>query len=406
MTPTQLAIFALVLGLVMGSAITIAFVFALRARDRYRQETVGELPDGIAAVVAGMDDAAAVVDTSLLTVAVSPAADRLGIVAGRGLDADDLRRLVRAARTSGLSETRNLRLRVGELSGELRSVSARATVVSARFVLLTVRDISEKERIEQMRHDFVSNTSHELKTPVGAVTLLSEAIDMAADDPDQVREFAARLQAEARRLAGLTGRIMNLSKLQSLDDLAEVRDVAVDEVLAAAVDAHAVQANGAGVELLRGGERGLWVRGDAQILTDAIGNLVSNAINYSSAGSRVGIGVRADDGTVQISVSDQGIGIAEADQQRIFERFYRADQARSRRTGGTGLGLSIVKHAIQRHGGDVRLWSKPGKGSTFTVVLPLTPGPDREKSRKKRAGRRGASGAVTVAQSAKKEENA
>lgn len=418
MTPTQLALFALALGLVMGSTITVAFVFALKARDRYREETGGELPNGIAAVVAGMDDAAAVVDTSLLTVAVSPAAHRLGFTAGKSLDDADLRKLVRSARSSGLSETRNLRLRIGELSGEQRSVSARATVVSARFVLLTVRDISEKERIEQMRHDFVSNTSHELKTPVGAVTLLSEAIDMAADDPDQVRIFAARLLAEARRLSGLTGRIMNLSKLQSLDDLAEVRDVSVDEVVAAAVDAHSVQAQGGDVEVLRGGERGLWVRGDAQILTDAVANLVSNAINYSAAGSRVGIGVKREGKNVEIAVSDQGIGIAESDQQRIFERFYRADQARSRRTGGTGLGLSIVKHAVQRHGGDVRLWSRPGKGSTFTVVLPLTAGPDRDKPRKKRTARKNvdaparpnttgpASVGVKVAKAAKNGESA
>lgn len=384
MTPTQLAIFALLLGLIVGAAITTALVLALRARDRYRRETDGELPDGIAAVVAGMDDAAAVIDVSLLIVATSPAAHRLGMNAGAGLGDTNLKSLVRSARASGLSETRTLRMRVGELSGELRSVSARATVVSPRFTLLTVRDISEKERIEQMRHDFVSNTSHELKTPVGAVTLLAEAIDMAADDPDQVRIFADRLQAEARRLSGLTGRIMNLSKLQSSDDLAEVRDVSIDEVVAAAVDAHSVQAAGAGVDLRRGGDRGLFVRGDPQILTDAVSNLVANAISYSPEGSRVGIGVKRADDRVEIAISDQGIGIAEDDQQRIFERFYRADQARSRRTGGTGLGLSIVKHAVQRHGGDVRLWSRPGRGSTFTVVLPLTAGPDRDKAKKPR----------------------
>ncbi len=383
MTPTQLAIFALLLGLIVGAAVTTVLVLALRARDRYRRETDGELPDGIAAVVAGMDDAAAVIDVSFLMVATSPAAHRLGMHAGEGLGDADLKAIVRSARTSGLSETRNLRMRIGPLSGELRSVSARATVVSPRFTLLTVRDISEKERIEQMRHDFVSNTSHELKTPVGAVTLLAEAIDMAADDPDQVRIFADRLQAEARRLSSLTGRIMNLSKLQSSDDLAEVRDVSIDEVVAAAVDALGMQAATAGVEVLRGGERGLFVRGDAQILTDAVSNLVANAISYSSEGSRVGIGVKKADGLVEIAISDQGIGIAEDDQKRIFERFYRADQARSRRTGGTGLGLSIVKHAVQRHGGDVRLWSRPGRGSTFTVVLPLTAGPQRDKPHKK-----------------------
>src|SRR5690606_38531125 len=146
-------------------------------------------------------------------------------------------------------------------------------------------------------------------------------------------------------------------------------DLSVDEVVASAADAHAVQAQSAGVEFIRGGERGLHVRGDAQILVEALGNLIANAILYSPAGSRVGIGVKSVDDVVEIAVTDQGIGISEVDQQRIFERFYRADQARSRRTGGSGLGLSIVKHAVQRHGGEVRLWSRPGRGSTFTIRL-------------------------------------
>jgi two-component system sensor histidine kinase SenX3 len=130
------------------------------------------------------------------------------------------------------------------------------------------------------------------------------------------------------------------------------------------------------------------VRGDSQILIEAVGNLVANAIVYSPRGSRVGVGVKADGEIVEIAVSDQGIGIAEADRERIFERFYRADEARSRRTGGTGLGLSIVKHAIQRHGGEVRLWSRPGRGSTFTIRLPRIDPPghiDPGKKKKKRA---------------------
>jgi two-component system sensor histidine kinase SenX3 len=382
MSSTQLAIFALVLGLVIGAAVTVALVVALRARDRHLREVAGDVPEGITAVLAGMDDAAAVLDTSFQLLATSTAAGWLGFETGRPLENPDLRALVRRARSAGGTETETLRIRLGELSPELRLVSARATVLSARLTMLTVRDISESERLEQMRHDFVSNTSHELKTPVGAITLLSEAVDMAADDPDQVRVFAARLQAEARRLGGLTGRIMSLSKLQSTDGLSEVRDVSVDEVVAAAVDANSVAAQGANVELLRGGERGLFVRGDAQILSDALGNLVSNAVKYSTPGSRVGIGVKRVDDVIEIAVADQGIGIAEDDQQRIFERFYRADQARSRSTGGTGLGLSIVKHAVQRHGGDVRLWSRPGKGATFTIVLPASESPVHDKARK------------------------
>lgn len=383
MSSTQLAVFALLLGLTVGAAVVLAIVFALRARDKYRYETSAQVPEGITTVLAGLDDAAAVVDSSFLFLATSNAADWLGFAAGSTLTNPELRTLVRTARSSGVSELENLRLRIGEVTNESRLVAARATLISPRLTLIIVRDISEAERLEEMRQDFVANTSHELKTPVGAVTLLAEAIDSAADDPDQVRIFAGRIQAEAQRLAGLTGRIMNLSKLQSIDVLSQVRDVSIDEVVAAACDSLTVPATSANVELVRGGTRGLYVRGDGQILTDAIGNLVANAIAYSPAHSRVGIGVKLVDDVVEIAVSDQGIGIEEADQQRIFERFYRADQARSRRTGGTGLGLSIVKHAVQRHGGDVRLWSRPGKGSTFTVLLPATPAPSQAKPVKK-----------------------
>jgi len=266
-------------------------------------------------------------------------------------------------------------------------VVVRATRISPRLTLLVIRDITERERVEQMRRDFVANTSHELKTPVGAVSLLAEAIESAADDPPQVRIFAARLTAEAARLAQLTSRIMNLSRLQAADELTEERIVSVDEVVASAVDAHAIQSDSAGVPVVRGGTRGLHVRGDAQVLGEAVGNLVANAIAYSPRGSNVGVGVKLVDGVVEIAVTDRGIGIAEGDQERVFERFYRADQARSRRTGGTGLGLSIVKHAVQRHGGEVRLWSRPGRGSTFTIRLPQTESPDDQPKPKRKPRR-------------------
>jgi two-component system sensor histidine kinase SenX3 len=181
---------------------------------------------------------------------------------------------------------------------------------------------------------------------------------------------------------------MNLSRLQAADELIETRDVAVDGIVTAAVEAHVVQAASAGVEVARGGRKGLWVRGDAQILIEAVGNLIANAIAYSPRGATVGVGVKDADGVVEIAVTDHGAGIAEGEQDRIFERFYRADQARSRRTGGTGLGLSIVKHAVQRHGGEVRLWSRPGRGSTFTIRLPLIEPPDVEGPRKGRKGKK------------------
>ncbi|MFK3678365.1 sensor histidine kinase [Microbacterium sp. NPDC090218] len=389
MTLPQLALSSLAIGLVIGVGLSLLVVWAYRARARVQEETSLAIPAGITDVLRSMDDAAAIVDTSGLVLASSQAATRFGIEVGSTLDNPELRQLVRGVREAGGSVTESMRITRGGLSLDPRLVSARASVIGTRLVLLIIRDVTEQERLDQMRRDFVANTSHELKTPVGAVSLLAEAIESAADDPAQVRIFAARISAEAGRLGQLTGRIMSLSRLQAEDGLTKVGPVAIDEVIASSIEAHVVQADSAGVELARGGDRGVWVRGDAQILIEAVGNLIANAIVYSPRGSRVGVGVRAEDGVVEIAVSDQGIGIAEADRERIFERFYRADEARSRRTGGTGLGLSIVKHATQRHGGEVRLWSRPGRGSTFTIRLPRIDAPEHtdtgKKSKKKRA---------------------
>lgn len=391
MPSPHIALIALALGLLIGVGVTLLMVWAYRARSRFADEVSTQIPQGVTDVLAGMDDAACVLDASGLVVAVSQAATGFGITTGAALENSELRTLVRRVRAAGGSVSETLRITRG-VTLDPRLVSARASVISPQLSLLIIRDVTERERLDQMRTDFVANTSHELKTPVGAVSLLAEAIDSAADDPDQVRIFASRISAEASRLGQLTGRIMTLSRLQAAESLAEVGPVAIDEVVAASIEGHAVQADSAGVELTRGGDRGVWVRGDGQILIEAVGNLIANAIAYSPKGSRVGVGVKADGDVVEIAVTDQGIGISEADRERVFERFYRADEARSRRTGGTGLGLSIVKHATQRHGGEVRLWSRPGRGSTFTIRLPITAAPDaddavskKSKKKKKRA---------------------
>lgn len=386
MDTTQLALLALCAGIVIGGAISATIVAALRARHRAQADTTLQVPDGVREVLHGMDDAAVVVDASATVLAASAAATPFELAEGRLVPSDELRALARRVRSADdpVSVAETMRLRRGVPPAEPRLVSVRATRISPRLTLLVLRDITEAERVEQMRRDFVANTSHELKTPVASVTLLAEAIESAADDPPQVRAFAARLSAEAGRLGALTARIMNLSRLQAPDGFT-VGDVAVDEVVAAAIDAHAVQAASAGVELVRRGGRGMYVKGDVQVLSEAVGNLIANAISYSPQGGSVGVGVKAADGVVEIAVTDRGIGIAEGDQQRIFERFYRADPARARRTGGSGLGLSIVKHAVQRHGGEVTLWSRPGRGSTFTIRLPQSepPAHAREAARKK-----------------------
>ena len=383
MDTVQLALLALLLAALVGAAVTVVIVLALRARDRGRAQDGAGLPDGVASVLAALDEPVAVVDASFIVVAASGPAAGLGIVRGEVLDGAELRALVRQAREAGAPSAAILRIVRPGPGRDERLLSARASMMGSRLALLVARDMTEHERLEQMRQDFVANTSHELKTPVGAVRLLAEAVESAADDPDQVRAFALRLQAEATRLANLTARIMNLSRLQAADELSVVADVSVDEIITAAVAAHAVQADSAGVELIRGGDSGLSVRGDAQILVEALGNLIANAIVYSPSGSHVGVGAKVDGGMVEISVTDQGIGISEEEQQRIFERFYRADQARSRRTGGSGLGLAIVKHAVQRHGGEVRMWSRPGRGSTFMIRLARVDAGDAGHGRRK-----------------------
>ena len=382
MDSTQLALLALGVGTLIGGALAALVLVAVRARDAARVRASTELPDGTRAVLQGMDEVAVVVDSSLHVVAASAPAELFGLIEGEALLGEELRDLVRAARVAQRPEAETLRLRRGV---ELRSVAARASAISPRLTLVVLRDITERERVEEMRRDFVANTSHELKTPVGAVTLLAEAIESAADDPDQVRHFAGRLSAEASRLGQLTSRIMNLSRLQAADDLTQLRNVSIDEVLTAAIESQAVAADAAQITVVRGGVRGAYVRGDVQVLTEAIANLIANAIAYSSAGSPVGVGVKVLGGVVEIAVTDRGIGIPEGEQSRVFERFYRADQARSRRTGGTGLGLSIVKHAVQRHGGDVELWSRPGRGSTFTIRLAAVDAP-QDVGRKKKRG--------------------
>lgn len=375
MDTTGIALLALAVGAAIGAALVAMIMLAMRTRDRARAANSADVPDGAQAVLNGMDEAALVVDASLVVVAASAQAEPFGLREGIALPDDDLRHLVRSARNSGIAESITFRLTRQGLALDARLVVARAVVITPRLTLVVVRDITERERVEEMRRDFVSNTSHELKTPVGAVSLLAEAIESASDDPEQVRKFAARLSSEATRLSQLTSRIMNLSRLQSADELTNIREVSVDEVVATAIESQAVAADAAGLDIVRGGAHGLYVRGDVQILTDAVVNLLANAVAYSPAGVHVGIGVTERDGTVEIAITDHGIGIPEGEQQRIFERFYRADQARSRRTGGTGLGLSIVKHAVQRHGGEVEVWSRPGRGSTFTIRLASIPAP-------------------------------
>ncbi|HEX2301380.1 MAG TPA: ATP-binding protein, partial [Pseudonocardiaceae bacterium] len=234
-------------------------------------------------------------------------------------------------------------------------------------------DESDAVRLEATRRDFVANVSHELKTPVGAVALLAEAVLDAADDPHEVRRFSTKILNEATRLGALVTELIALSRLQGAERLPSLATVEIDEVVREALARCRLAAESAEIRITVDRPSGLLIDGDATLLVTALSNLVDNAVSYSPPGSPVSVSRRLANGYVEIAVTDRGPGIAPEYQERVFERFFRVDQARSRATGGTGLGLAIVKHVAANHGGDVRLWSRPGTGSTFTLRLPAHP---------------------------------
>jgi two-component system, OmpR family, sensor histidine kinase SenX3 len=247
-----------------------------------------------------------------------------------------------------------------------------------RFAVVYVDDQSEHARMEATRRDFVANVSHELKTPVGAMGVLAEALLASADDPETVIRFAEMMVTESHRLADMVGELIELSRLQGAEPLPDLESVDVDTVVADALSRYKVAADNADIGITTDAPTGYRVLGDQALLASALANLVSNAIAYSPNGSPVSISRRRRGDNVEIGVTDRGIGIARTDQERVFERFFRVDKARSRATGGTGLGLAIVKHVAANHNGSIRLWSQPGTGSTFTLSIPAYPHTDEE----------------------------
>ena len=294
----------------------------------------------------------------------------MGIVHDQSLAVPELDRLVRRCRQTGAAQSVELTLERGGFPRRVLTVGARAEQLGGD-VAVVVDDLSESKRVESVRRDFVANVGHEIKTPVGALTVLAEAALDARDDPDAVHRFVTRIQREAQRLSRLVQELIDLSRLQGGEPLPGATHVLVDRVLDEAVDRARPGAEAKQIDIVRGGDAGTTVTGAENQLVTALCNLLDNAVAYSPSGTRIAVGVHRRDGAVEVAVTDEGIGIAPEDQERIFERFYRADPARSRATGGTGLGLAIVKHIVSNHGGEVSVWSVPAAGSTFTIRLPL-----------------------------------
>ena len=371
MEPLSLALLSGLIGLLLG----LSGLLALRGTSRRRIEAaeVGEpqLPHGAADVLSVMGRAYVVVDGVDGVVRASPAAYAFGLVRGHSIVRDELLGMIRAARASGVTEERRVEIGRGAENTGVIVLDVRVAVLGDEFVLLLAEDQTEIVRDQSVRSDFVANVSHELKTPVGAIRLLAEAIEDAAEDEDAVRHFTSRLHRESERLTLLVQDIIELSRLQGQNVVTSGGPVELGRVVAEAVDRNRMTAESRDISLVIGGSVDAPAFGDADMLTTALRNLIDNAIRYSPPGTRVGVGMRQRDGMALIAVTDQGPGIQEGEQERIFERFYRVDSARSRQTGGTGLGLSIVKHVMQQHGGRVDIWSQEGQGSTFTLCIPL-----------------------------------
>jgi two-component system sensor histidine kinase SenX3 len=365
-----LLVAAALLGLVMGGGFAAAVFSAARRGERVAGVVTPSVPDGVSQVLDALETAGIVVDPSRNVVKASPGALALGLVRDGRIAHAEIGRLADRVRDSGEASSADIDITRGRFSDATVHLGVRAARLGTRYVLVLAQDHTESRRLDEVRRDFIANISHELKTPIGAVGLLAEALEPAADDPVQVRKFAARLRTEASRLARLTGEIIDLSRLQAADALHQPELVAIDQVVAAALDQNRVAAEANDVSLVFAGDRAAKVYGDEALLVVAVHNLIANAIAYSPPRGRVGVGVSRKDGIVEIAVTDQGVGIPEDDRDRVFERFFRVDQARSRNTGGTGLGLSIVKHTVQNHGGEVKVWSLVGRGSTFTVRIP------------------------------------
>ena len=343
------------------------------------------LPADLARVLAALSTPAVWIDATDTVVWAHPALEALRVVRRGAINTPEIAKMVQRSLASDQPSARDLTVRrPGRRQAGVR-LRVRVAPMADGSALVLVDDITEAERLDHARRDFVANVSHELKTPIGALALLAEAVHEAQEDRDAVERFTTRMLGETRRLTTLLNDLMDLSRLEGVEPLQPMGPVDIDEVVAQACDDARSLAQGKDISFLRGGVAGLRVEGVPVQLATAVRNLIVNAVNYSPPATKVAVTTGISDGSVTISVTDQGIGIPPVELDRIFERFYRVDQARSRDTGGTGLGLSIVKHVCANHGGDCDVWSKVGEGSTFTIRLPAL----SEKAIKKAAARTG-----------------
>ncbi|MBC7631086.1 MAG: two-component sensor histidine kinase [Flavobacterium sp.] len=356
---------------VVGAVLGAAAMFLWRSGDQHDDfvvEPAPIVPAGAELVLSVLSSSAVLVDSSDSVVKASAPAVAMGIVHEDRLEPDELKALVRQVRRDG--QVREADISLQPRRGTTSYVHARVAPLTSRLILVLADDRTREQRVESIRRDFVANVSHELKTPVGALNLLAEAVGEAKDDPEAVVRFSSRMHLESERLTRLVQQIIDLSRLQNdiLSD--DATTIKIGELVSEACEHSATDAEHKRIAIVSSVEPDLFVHGDRGQLHAAVSNLVENAVTYSPDGSRVSVTALLAENDVRLTVADNGIGIPGDELDRIFERFYRVDPARARATGGTGLGLSIVKHVAASNGGTVEVWSEPGLGSSFTLILP------------------------------------
>lgn len=390
MTPALAMVCSAVL--VMAVTAVVAYHIGVSRRMPYEDALFAghgdaDALDGERRMLAMLEESVVVADPDGAVLAANEAAVERGIVVDGMLVDDAVRALVREAAHGVVSRELTLERDGGpvHIAATAQATTQATTQPTAQpttqsntqppaaRVTLVCADTGYRRSVDRVRRDFVTNVSHELKTPVGAIMLLAETIADAGDDVDMIRHFAARIGVEAKRLDGLVRRLIELGRMNAGDErpthVVDVRELVAHAIADTEVTAAARRA----VVRLRDDANGapLPVDVDAAGVHIALKNIVENAINYSPEGATVAVELARTGDEARIRVVDHGVGIPQQLQGRVFERFYRVDPARSRLTGGTGLGLSIANHHVHANHGRIELWSRPGQGSTFTVTLPL-----------------------------------
>ena len=380
MTPTELVFVSLALGIAIGAAISLAITGARRLGKLRAQAMRPELPEIATTLLDEIESFAVILDASLTPVYANPTAKFERFISGEELSDPEFLSRARTVMATGVPFTQE-----PDPDDTTGSIRVHIVRIQARFLVVLAEDLGEEQRLTAMRRDFIANVSHELKTPIAAIGLLAEAVQEGADDPGTVRSFAETLVKEARRLGDLSRDIISLSEAQSTLRPEDREEVALPDLVYAEVEAHRTFANQHGVSLVVTGDDDLeaTIQGRPSALSSAIANLLSNAIRHSPVGGRVGVGMEEKRNSFTVTVTDQGEGISPEHLGRIFERFYRVDDARTRGDGGTGLGLSIARHTMRAHGGDIDVWSQPGIGSSFSLTFPRHDNKGKAKSAKR-----------------------